>query len=58
MEDRSHLKKYIAVLSKVPKIKYFILYKDTIPKDLPEELKGKVFTWNQLLNIGVTKYKP
>ena len=52
LEDRSHLKKYIAVKDKIPKIKYFVLYKDTVPQDLDADFIGKVLTWKQLMDLG------
>jgi len=46
MEDVTHLNKYLKVLPKVKKVKYYILWKGTVPQDLPSELKGRVLTWN------------
>ena len=58
MEDRSHLKKYIQVKEKVQRIRYYILYKDTVPTDLDSDFVGKVMTWDQLMEIGNKEYKP
>ena len=55
MEDRVHLKKYMEIFDKTPKIKYYILWKDSVPENLPEGMKGKVFTWDQFLELGVKK---
>ena len=52
MEDRSHLSKYVKIKHKIPKIKYLILWKESVPEDLDKELKGKVLTWSELMNIG------
>lgn len=52
MENRSHLAKYIKVKEKVPKIKYYVLWKDTVPEDLDSDFAGKVLTWKQLMEIG------
>lgn len=35
MEDATHLAKYISVLPKVKGIKHYVLWKGSIPKDLP-----------------------
>ena len=58
MEDRTHLKKYITVKEKVQKIKYYVLWKDSIPSDLDSDFVGKVITWDQLMNLGKNEYKP
>ena len=58
MEDQTHLKKYMKVLDKIPKVKYFVLWKDKVPEHLPAMMEGKVFTWQQFLEIGQKNYKP
>lgn len=35
MEDRSQLKKYQKVFDKLPNVKYFVMWKETIPENLP-----------------------
>lgn len=45
MEDTSHLKKYISVLNDVQIIKHYVIWKGSVPNDLPESLRGKVLTW-------------
>lgn len=52
------MKKYVKIIDKIPKIKYFVIWKDTIPEDLPASIKSKVLTWDQLIEIGRTKYNP
>ena len=46
MEDSSHLKKYIQIHKQTPKIKYYVIWKGEVPKDIPNELQGRVFTWS------------
>ena len=58
MEDCTHLKKYISVKEKVQRIRYYIMWKDKIPADLDSDFVGKVITWDQLMNIGKSEYKP
>jgi long-chain-fatty-acid--CoA ligase ACSBG len=38
-ENREHLAKYLKIWSKLPKLKYVVLWADTVPTDLPEERK-------------------
>ena len=52
------MKKYIAIKDKIPKIKYFVLYKDTVPQDLDSDFIGKVLTWKQLMDLGRNEYSP
>lgn len=35
LEDRTQLKKYIKILDKIPRVKYFVIWKDSIPEDIP-----------------------
>ena len=56
MEDRTHLKKYMEIRDKTPKIRCYILWKDSVPENLPSEMQGKVFTWDQFIDFGVKKY--
>ena len=56
MEDSSHIAKYIKILKETPKIKYYVIWKGTVPAALPSELKGRVFTWNEFIAFGEKKY--
>lgn len=58
LEDRSHLKKYISVKDKIPRVRYFILYNDTVPTDLDSDFIGKVLTWSQLMELVKKEYRP
>ena len=33
-------------------MRYYIIYKQDVPKDIPAHMKGKVFTWEQFLARG------
>ena len=46
------LEKYYGILDKCPKIKYFVLYNDKIPGNLPAAFKGKVILWDEFLKAG------
>lgn len=52
VENKVHLSKYLKVWKDLPKLKYIVIWNDAIPKDLPEEFKGKVFVWKDFLEIG------
>lgn len=52
MEDKNHLKKYVAVKEKVRNIKYFVIWKDGVPENLDKEFVGRVITWEQLMDVG------
>ena len=56
-EDRTQLNKYLLIWSDLPKLKYIILYADSIPDYLPPEKRDKVMTFTQLLELG-KKYVP
>lgn len=58
VEDRTYLQQYIRVLSTLKTVKYYVLCKDVVPEDLPEQLKGKVFSWKQFMQLGTTQYSP
>lgn len=49
LEDRSHLKKYIAVKDKVKKIRYFVIWNDKVPENLDKDFVGRVLTWDQFM---------
>ena len=40
------------IIDQIPQVKYFIIWKDSVPEDLPAAMKGKVLTWSELLFIG------
>lgn len=35
LEDTTHLAKYYSILDKIPKVKLFVIWKGTVPTDLP-----------------------
>jgi hypothetical protein len=39
-------------------VKYYILWKGEVPKSLDAQFKGKVLTWNELMDIGKNQYQP
>ena len=51
-ENRIQLNKYLKIWSDLPKLKYIIVYDDSIPDNLPSNRKGYVLTFNQLLELG------
>ena len=52
VEDKIQLKKYLKIWKDLPKIKYILIYNDVVPKDIPEEYKGKVMLFNDFMNLG------
>ena len=44
-ENAEQLKKYYGLGEKCPTVRYYIIYKENVPKDIPAHMKGKVFTW-------------
>jgi hypothetical protein len=56
LEDTTHLTKYYSILDKIPKVKLFVIWKGTVPTDLPEKLKGKVLTWAQFIAYAARYY--
>lgn len=49
--------KYYDIIDKCPTIKYFIIYKEAVPADLPPAFKGRVFSWNDFMGAG-DKFQP
>jgi hypothetical protein len=39
-------------------VRYYVLWKGEVPKDLDPDFVGKVLTWNELMSVGANKYKP
>ena len=56
-ENRIQLNKYLQIWSELPKLKYVIVYNDSLPDNIPAERKPYVLTFNQFLEIG-KKYAP
>ncbi|EAR97244.2 acyl-CoA synthetase (AMP-forming)/AMP-acid ligase II (macronuclear) [Tetrahymena thermophila SB210] len=56
VENQTHLDKYLKVLDKLPLLKYIVVYNDTI-KNVPENCRVKVFTWDQFMSHG-RSFKP
>jgi long-chain-fatty-acid--CoA ligase ACSBG len=54
VENKEHLEKYLKVWDELPLLKYVIVYDDKIPENLPEKFKGKVLTFTQLLELGLS----
>ena len=51
-ENAVQLSKYYTLGDKCPSVKYYIIYKEGVPKDLPAHMKGKVFTWEEFMARG------
>jgi len=52
VENKTHLKKYLQVWDDLPKIKFIVVYNDSLPTDLPENRKAQVMTFDDLLKLG------
>lgn len=52
VENEMQLKKYYGIIDRCPKIKYFVIYKEDVPKNMPPQFKGRVFSWNEFLSRG------
>lgn len=58
MEDSTHFDKYLKVLDQVKGIQYYVIWKGGLPKNIPQELHGRVFLWKDFMAIGDKGYKP
>ncbi len=58
MEDASHYKKYLSVLDQVKGIRYYVIWKGSLPNNIPPELNGRVLLWKDFMALGDKGYNP
>ena len=58
MENADHFDKYMKVLDQVKGIRYYIIWKGTLPTNIPSELNGRVLLWKDFMAVGDKGYNP
>lgn len=46
------MSKYLTILPEVKRIKYYVIWKGDLPKNLPAELKDRVLLWKDFMAIS------
>mmetsp|Transcript_4453 Transcript_4453/g.3682 ORF Transcript_4453/g.3682 Transcript_4453/m.3682 type:complete len:92 (-) Transcript_4453:159-434(-) len=52
VENKEHLDKYFSLWDELSDIKYYVIYNDKMPENIPEDRKSKIMLWDDFMKLG------